>query len=88
MSAEAMDYKKYVKKKSHPLYDTPTQSGETHGEQRQYLGVKFECCGSYTRAYKNKQGTAYLARCPRCMKKVDIGINAQEGVSARFFTVR
>jgi hypothetical protein len=84
-----MDYKKYVRdKKSHPLYDAPLQQPENAPQERQYLGVKFECCGSYTRAYKNKEGTAYLARCPRCMKKVTIGINAQEGVSARFFTVK
>jgi len=84
-----MDYKKYVKdKKTHPLYDAPPPAPGTEPKERKYLGVKFECCGTYTRAYKNKEGTAHLARCPRCMKKVEIGINAQEGVSARFFTVR
>ena len=91
-----MDYKKYVKdKKDHPFYTPeeefgdPSSMGPSGGEGSEgYLGVKFECCGTYTRAYRNRQGTAYLARCPRCMQKVTIGIDPQKGTSARFFVVR
>lgn len=89
-----MDYKKYVKdKKEHPYYKgeinsaAPSESSSSGGKKN-FLGVRFECCSVYTRAYKNKAGTAYIARCPRCLKKVTIGINAQEGTDARFFIAR
>jgi len=91
-----MDYKKYVKdKKDHPFYtaveDTggpPSVGPSGSAGPEGYLGVKFECCGAYTRAYRNREGTAYLARCPRCMQKVTIGIDPREGTNARFFVVR
>jgi len=64
-----------------------------HGKQpsperasRPYLGLRFDCCGVYVRAYRNHEGSAYVARCPRCGGAVRIRIGA-EGVSARFFRV-
>ncbi|MBZ0268157.1 hypothetical protein K8I85_08370 [bacterium] len=64
-----------------------------HGKQdsreraaRPYLGLRFDCCGVYVRAYRNAERTAYVARCPRCGGTVRIRIGA-EGVSSRFFRV-
>ncbi len=52
--------------------------------QKQYLGIMFECCKVYSRIYKNKEGTAYVGRCPRCLKSVNIKVGAG-GTNNRFF---
>jgi hypothetical protein len=92
-----MDYRKYIKKeKKHPIYgEEPKESAAAFSPPaadpsrlKKFLGVRFECCGVYTRAYQNRQGTAYIARCPRCAQQVTIGIDAQKGTDARFFVVR
>ena len=52
--------------------------------KRQFLGVMFECCHVYGRIYKNKTGTYYEGKCPRCLKVVRIAIG-EGGTSTRFF---
>ena len=54
------------------------------GEKRQFLGVMFECCNVYGRIYKNKEGSAYEGRCPKCLKQVIVRIG-KGGVNNRFF---
>ena len=51
---------------------------------RPWVGVKFTCCNVYTRIYRNRAGTAYMGRCPRCMKPVRMHI-AVGGSHSRFF---
>lgn len=53
-------------------------------EKKQFLGVMFECCHVYGRIYKNKEGTAYVGKCPKCLKSVSVRIG-KEGSSNRFF---
>ena len=49
-----------------------------------FIGIMFECCNIYGRIYKNKEGTAYVGRCPKCMRTIKIPIG-QGGTNARFF---
>ncbi len=53
---------------------------------RPFLGVNFAACRVYSRLYKNRAGTAYEGRCPRCGKFVQVPIGGH-GTSARFFIV-
>ncbi len=53
-------------------------------EKRKYLGIQFDCCGVYARIYQNKEGTAYIGRCPKCLRTVRIKIG-EGGTTNRFF---
>lgn len=65
------------------LEDEDEQEEETP-KKNNYLGIMFNCCHIYSRIYKNKEGTAYVGRCPKCMKSVNVPIG-NGGTSARFF---
>ncbi len=54
--------------------------------QKKFLSVLFRCCNVYNRVYINKEGTAYIGRCPKCMKPVSFKIG-QGGTDTRFFEV-
>ncbi len=51
---------------------------------RPWVGIRFECCGAYTRVYRNAEGTAYHGFCPRCGRTVTLRVG-EGGTSARFF---
>jgi hypothetical protein len=51
---------------------------------RPYLGVHFDCCGTYARIYRNRDRTAYEGRCPRCLGRLRVPIG-RNGTDARFF---
>ncbi len=51
---------------------------------RPWVGIHFDCCGAYTRLYRNAEGTAYRGHCPRCLAKVSLKVGPG-GTNARFF---
>jgi PHP family Zn ribbon phosphoesterase len=52
------------------------------------LGIKFNCCSVYNRIYINRAGTHYEGACPKCGRKIKIGIDPGRGVSSRFFETK
>ena len=62
--------------------DNPEQSNK-----RKLIGVWFECCHTYGRLYKNKDGTMYRGRCPKCLRSVQVRIdeNNDNATNRRFF---
>ncbi len=57
---------------------------EPRGVSRPYLGVRFECCNTYTRIYRSHDRSFYEGRCPRCLAPVRIRVGP-DGTSHRFF---
>lgn len=56
----------------------------TDENKRKFLGIWFDCCGTYGRIYKSKDGTMYRGRCPKCLRPVTVRVGG-EGTSRRFF---
>jgi len=52
-------------------------------EKKKFLGIIFKCCSVYARIYKNKEGTAYVGRCPKCMRPLKVKIG-EGGTNQRF----
>lgn len=65
--------------------ENDSQTNEEAPKANNFLGIMFNCCGVYSRIYKNKEGTAYVGRCPKCLKYVKIPVG-EGGTSQRFFT--
>lgn len=63
----------------------PSEPQSGTDRRGRFLGIKFECCGLYARIYPNRAGDAYVGRCPKCMKSVNVAIGP-EGGNNRFFT--
>ena len=62
------------------------QTGTAQGGDRPWLGVRFVCANAYVRVYRNKDGTAYLARCPKCGESVRFAVGVG-GTPQRFFEI-
>ncbi len=64
-----------------PPHDETPEGG---AERRPWVGVRFDCCGVYSRVYRNAEGTAYSGRCPRCTRVVRMKVGPG-GTASRFF---
>ncbi len=64
--------------------DAGPPRGASPATGRPFIGVRFACCGVYTRVYRNRAATAYEGRCPRCAKAVTFPIRPG-GTGERFF---
>lgn len=51
---------------------------------RPWLAVQWKCCSVYSRIYRNKAGTLYEGRCPKCARPVSARIGPG-GTTHRFF---
>ena len=49
-----------------------------------FIGVFFECCRVYGRAYLSRDGSRYRGRCPRCLRPLRVRAGA-EGTAQKFF---
>ncbi len=65
----------------------PDQMKVRSMKKRDFLGIVFECCKVYGRAYINDSKTAYTGNCPKCYKPVEIKIVEYGGSRDRFFKV-
>ena len=68
------------------IENSPSQVSGDRETKKKYLGLKFTCCGVYSRVYINHDGTAYEGRCPKCLKFVQLKIG-EGGTDSRFFEV-
>jgi hypothetical protein len=51
---------------------------------RPWLAVQWKCCSVYSRIYRNKAGSLYEGRCPKCCRSVSVRVGPG-GTSNRFF---
>lgn len=65
--------------------NAPIAGGRTEG--RPWIGIHFQCCGVYTRVYRQREASSYEGRCPKCTAKVSLRVGP-DGVAARVFTAR
>jgi len=63
------------------------RSAAEAGQKRPWLAVHWKCCRAYSRIYRNRAGTAYEGRCPKCGSPVKATIGPG-GTSNRFFEAK
>lgn len=54
--------------------------------RRPSLAVYFECANAYVRVFRNAEGTAYQARCPKCGRSMRFAVGSG-GTDQRVFRV-
>ena len=66
--------------------DSPAAEGEcAESMKRRFLGLRFDCCGVYTRIYINREQNAYSGHCPKCSRTIQINAGPSR-TDEQFFT--
>lgn len=55
---------------------------------RKFIGVRFDCCGVYSRIYYNKEQNGYFGYCPMCHRRVTVRVDPEKGIDGRFFSLK
>lgn len=66
--------------------DVPARR-ERAAEGRPWIGVRFECCGVYTRVYRDPAVPRYDGNCPVCGRSLVVRVGP-DGISGRLFRAR
>ncbi len=64
--------------------DSAPNRPESIATGRKYVGVQFECCDVYHRIYINRDATAYVGHCPKCVRQIRLDIGPG-GTESRIF---
>ncbi|MFK7789982.1 MAG: hypothetical protein AB8C95_10900 [Phycisphaeraceae bacterium] len=64
--------------------DRSENQQQRSSEKRPWIAVNWQCCSVYTRIYRNRQGSAYEGRCPKCGTTAKAAIGSG-GTANRFF---
>jgi hypothetical protein len=59
-------------------------AGERPGPAVPFLMIWFRCCHAYGRLYKDRDGTRYHGRCPKCLASCEVPVG-DGGTSRRIF---
>ncbi|MEQ9616933.1 MAG: hypothetical protein RLN60_02740 [Phycisphaerales bacterium] len=62
----------------------PGKQSHPAASPRPWIGILFECCNSYARIHKTRDGRAYAGFCPRCNAKIRVPIG-EGGTNQRIF---
>lgn len=54
--------------------------------KRPFVGVMFQCCKVYGRAYLTAKKDKFEARCPRCYQLITLQVSSR-GSDSRFYSV-
>ena len=68
----------------HPAHKSSGDTDSAKAAGRPWLSVRWRCCETYSRIYRNDQGTGYRGHCPKCGKPVRVTVGPG-GTSERFF---
>ena len=64
-----------------------SSADQTRPDARRFLMIWFRCCHAYGRLTRNRVGTHYEGRCPRCGSPVSVRIGPG-GTDRRMFEAR
>ncbi|MFK8110902.1 MAG: hypothetical protein AB8B91_01795 [Rubripirellula sp.] len=73
-----------------PAFDASNEPGNSNDsnsagrESRPFLGIRFKCCRTYGRIYRDPAKAAYVGNCPKCRARISVPIGSG-GTSTRFF---
>jgi len=59
------------------------QPGSASGK-RPWVSIRWTCCSTYSRLYRNQDATAYQGACPKCARPVRLRVGPG-GTNTRFF---